>query len=351
MGCSGCSASSYIEHELAVGDWQLLINPELLGPLTTSFSTGLVQAMADLRFELDDGLLAFKHGLVPAGPQNKLGYLLDFDYFTQVQNDDTSVESLLKRFDCYHDKIYAFFRWCITEQALEEFRNGDLFSGFGWREGTASPEATAIEMGKTGIVVHLLRGEGMVAPIVQQDQAFGGSILVFSYPESVHAEVWGLQEVWGPHGRVPPTLLSGSFGALESASSMALPADASVAEIATRIAGISNLSDGDLAQLFGVARETFQRWRTGELTKPTRANRRRLGLLLRLLADLDRREVQVSEWLRNVTVIDDLTPNLGYPREYRRAGRPVIGWSSDCTRPHLSSTSPAATTPSQPPTC
>jgi hypothetical protein len=183
----------------------------------------------------------------------------------------------------------------------------DLFSGIGWREGTASPEATAVEMGKTGIVVHLLRGEGMVAPIVQQDQAFGGSILVFLHPESVHAEVWG------PHGRVPPTLLSGSFGALESVSSMSdlaaeLPADASVAEIATRIAGISNLSDGDLAQLFGVARETFQRWRTGELTKPTRANRRRLGLLLRLLADLDRREVQVSEWLRNVTEIDDLTP-------------------------------------------
>jgi uncharacterized protein (TIGR04255 family) len=116
---------NHIERELAVGDWQLLINPELLGPLTTSFSTGLVQAMADLRFELDDGLLAFKHGLVPAGPQNKLGYLLDFDYFTQVQNNDTSVEALLKRFDCYHDKIYAFFRWCVTEQALEEFRNGD----------------------------------------------------------------------------------------------------------------------------------------------------------------------------------------------------------------------------------
>ncbi len=183
----------------------------------------------------------------------------------------------------------------------------DLFSGFGWREGTASPEATAVEMGKTGIVVHLLRGEGMVAPIVQQDQAFGGSILVFSHPESVHAEVWG------PYGRVSPTLLSGSFGALESVSSISdlaaeLPADASVAEIATRIAGISNLSDGDLAQLFGVARETFQRWRTGELTKPTRANRRRLGLLLRLMEDLDRREVQVSEWLRNVTEIDDLTP-------------------------------------------
>ena len=183
----------------------------------------------------------------------------------------------------------------------------DLFSGFGWREGTASPEATAIEMGKTGIVVHLLHGEGMIAPIVQQDQAFGGSILVFPHPESVHAEVWG------PHGRVPTTPLGGSFGALESVSSISdlateLPADASVAEIATRIGGISNLSDGDLAQLFGVARETFQRWRTGELVKPTRANRRRLGLLLRLLEDLDRREVQVSEWLRNVTEIDDLTP-------------------------------------------
>lgn len=113
----------HIERELPPADWATLINPELLGPLTTSFSSGVVQAITDLRFQREDGLLAFKHGLVPAGPENKFGYLLDFDYFTQEQSEDTSVEAIMARFDRFHDAIYAFFRWCVTERALEEFRD------------------------------------------------------------------------------------------------------------------------------------------------------------------------------------------------------------------------------------
>jgi hypothetical protein len=87
-----------------------------------------------------------------------------------------------------------------------------------------------------------------------------------------------------------------------------IAADASVAEITTRIAEIAVLSDGELARIFKVARETFQRWRTGELTNPNVGNRRRLGLLLRLLDDLEGREVRVDQWLRNVTDIESLTP-------------------------------------------
>jgi uncharacterized protein (TIGR04255 family) len=116
---------NHIERDLAVGDWQLLVNPELLGPLTSGLGKGLVQAMSDLRYEMDDDILVFKHGLVPAGPENKLGYLLDFDHFTQAHNEDTSTDTLLARFDRYHQHVYAFFRWCVTERALEEFRNGD----------------------------------------------------------------------------------------------------------------------------------------------------------------------------------------------------------------------------------
>lgn len=87
-----------------------------------------------------------------------------------------------------------------------------------------------------------------------------------------------------------------------------LSADAPVAEIAMRIAGISSLNDGELARVFRVARETFQRWRTGELTNPNVANRRRLGLLHRLLDDVAGRDVRVDQWLRNVSDIENLTP-------------------------------------------
>ena len=91
----------------------------------TSLSDGVVQAISDLRFQREDGVLAFKHGLVPAGPENKFGYLLDFDYFTQEQTDDISTEGIMTRFDRYHEVIYAFFRWCVTDQALEEFRDAN----------------------------------------------------------------------------------------------------------------------------------------------------------------------------------------------------------------------------------
>lgn len=87
-----------------------------------------------------------------------------------------------------------------------------------------------------------------------------------------------------------------------------LRADASVAEIATRIAALSTLTDQQLARLFRVARETYLRWRAGELANPTQANRRRLGLLLRLLQDLYAREIQVGQWLQNVSQIGGLTP-------------------------------------------
>jgi len=60
--------------------------------------------------------------LVPSGPQQAMGYLLDFDYFTEQPTDDVRVESVMRRFDSYHDVLYAFFRWCVTENALIEFR-------------------------------------------------------------------------------------------------------------------------------------------------------------------------------------------------------------------------------------
>jgi hypothetical protein len=84
--------------------------------------------------------------------------------------------------------------------------------------------------------------------------------------------------------------------------------DATAAEIATRISELSGLSDAELARLFRVARETFQRWRTGELSSPTPPNRRRLNLLVGILTDLAARQVVVQDWLRNVSTIDALTP-------------------------------------------
>jgi hypothetical protein len=152
----------------------------------------------------------------------------------------------------------------------------DSWGAIGWSQGTARPEATAFEMGKDMIVFRFLRSSDVV-PVVRHQSLEGKNIFMFTdlAPRPLATE---------------------------------LRADASVAQIATRIAALSHLTDQELARLFRVARETYQRWRTGELTNPTQANRRRQGLLLRLLQDLDMRGVEVGEWLKNVSDIDNLTP-------------------------------------------
>jgi hypothetical protein len=94
-----------------------------------------------------------------------------------------------------------------------------------------------------------------------------------------------------------------------------LPADASVAQLATRLSELTGLHDDQLAQLFfgqgsreRVSREHYQRWRTGKKDNPTAGNRRRMWFLVRLFERLAQGEVGIRDWIRNATQIDDLTP-------------------------------------------
>jgi len=117
----------YINHipgELP-GDWARLINAELLGVVSNPmFADEVVQSLSDIRLGRPDGVLAFKHGVVPAGPTQELGFVLDFDYFTQERSEQLSTEAILDVFDSYHTVIYNLFRWCVTPEALELFAQG-----------------------------------------------------------------------------------------------------------------------------------------------------------------------------------------------------------------------------------
>jgi len=198
----------------------------------------------------------------------------------------------------------------------------DSWGAVGWSQGTALPEATAFEMGKDVMVFRFLRSSDVV-PVVRHQSLDGGNIFLFTNLAPSPGDDWGAQgavhELSDPIGSIARYIVQSSSGIVQSqhikrqsttADGLAteLRADASVAEITTRIATLSRLTDQELARLFRVARETYQRWRTGELTNPTQANRRRQGLLLRLLQDLDMRGVEVGEWLKNVSDIDNLTP-------------------------------------------
>jgi uncharacterized protein (TIGR04255 family) len=119
---------NHIDMERAASEWGELINPQLLGAVgSTELGDDIEQAVSAYRFRRPDGTLILKHGIVRAGPEQKTGYLLDFDYFTQAPAD-LATDEVLRTFDGFHDMIYRFFRWCVSDRAVELFRSerGDL---------------------------------------------------------------------------------------------------------------------------------------------------------------------------------------------------------------------------------
>jgi len=112
----------HIEGQRAAPEWRAIVNTELLGPIVETFGDEITQSASELRLAKPDGVLLFKHGILPLGPAATPGYLLDFDYFTEEPDNDISLEAVMSRFDSYHAMVYDMFRWCVTDVALDGFR-------------------------------------------------------------------------------------------------------------------------------------------------------------------------------------------------------------------------------------
>lgn len=214
------------------------------------------------------------------------------------------------------------------------------FVSTGAPDGTVRPDTTTIAIAESGIVIRISAPEEVAEHVFPALLSGALASFLMTHPSRDHITSLGMTGLFGSYGALEGVIDVGEplartvkapgliVDLLEDAPALVgvqtyeieaplerqgeqspeVGADASVAEIATSIAEITGLNDGELARVFRVARETFQRWRTGELTNPNVANRRRLGLLYRLLDDLARRDVRVDQWLRNVSDIDDLTP-------------------------------------------
>jgi uncharacterized protein (TIGR04255 family) len=114
----------HIEGDRSANEWAEWINPDLLGGMAGEvLGTGLERAVCELLYPQDGGRLVFRHGIVEAGPQNAKGYLLDFDSIHTEPVPAGDVDTLIARFDDSHEILYRFFRWCVTDRALEEFRD------------------------------------------------------------------------------------------------------------------------------------------------------------------------------------------------------------------------------------
>jgi uncharacterized protein (TIGR04255 family) len=117
---------NHLDRDLPPSGWGEIINSTLFGALATEvFGDEIDQGLSDLRVRRPNGTLAMKYGLVRAGPAQRLGYLLDFDYFAQDLTADMSSAVVLALFDEFHDVIYPLFRWCVTDEAADQFRAAD----------------------------------------------------------------------------------------------------------------------------------------------------------------------------------------------------------------------------------
>jgi uncharacterized protein (TIGR04255 family) len=115
----------HIEGDHPASNWAEWINPDLLGAMAGDvLGTGLERAVCELLYPQDGGRLVFRHGMVQAGPENVKGYLLDFDSIHTGAVFAQDVDTLMSRFEESHETLYRFFRWCVTDRALEVFRDG-----------------------------------------------------------------------------------------------------------------------------------------------------------------------------------------------------------------------------------
>lgn len=114
----------HLEQQLLGPQWNSFINPQILGILgDEEVGPKIERSMSEYRFVTAEGTIVFKHGMAKAGPEDKPGYLLDFDYFDEQMDETADLVKILSRFETFHDELHDLFRYCVTEEALEEFRN------------------------------------------------------------------------------------------------------------------------------------------------------------------------------------------------------------------------------------
>ena len=78
-------------------------------------STGVFLLPVHLSQWADAYHFKLRHGLAPWGESRELGFVLDFDCYSEGEID---LDGLVERCERYHDVIYNAFRWCIREGEL-----------------------------------------------------------------------------------------------------------------------------------------------------------------------------------------------------------------------------------------
>ena len=105
------------------------VRPEVVGILTSDVASNVQHAMSECLFDLPDetaqlvarwGRLSSRATIDPAALDAiaKPSWILDLDMSSKGSSPFTS-KNVLDRISTYADRIYAFFRWAVTDEFLK----------------------------------------------------------------------------------------------------------------------------------------------------------------------------------------------------------------------------------------
>jgi uncharacterized protein (TIGR04255 family) len=113
----------------SLDDIRQLVRPEALGIMTATVGGSLLQATTEALFGRENERLRVRWGRLPPDatpdptvlePVSKPSWILDLDMFASGHADyDTSV--LQERAERYAERIYATFRWIVTNEFLRRY--------------------------------------------------------------------------------------------------------------------------------------------------------------------------------------------------------------------------------------
>ena len=115
-----------------VNDIAKLVRPEVRGIAGTSLEKSALMAISENVFDLDDAQLLARWGHIPSGetvdpsaiePIPERSWLLDLDMYTTSAHA-FSVDQVVTDATRFSERLYAFFRWTVTDEFLRRYGGG-----------------------------------------------------------------------------------------------------------------------------------------------------------------------------------------------------------------------------------
>ena len=119
----------YIDRVTGVDNIRRLLRPEICGIAGTAVAAHAQHFLSQAAFEVDNSQFVAKWGYLPSNasldpsalePINEPSWILDLDMF-RASSWEFDIASLVKEARAYAERIYAFFRWAVTEEFLRRY--------------------------------------------------------------------------------------------------------------------------------------------------------------------------------------------------------------------------------------